>query len=73
MAVASDIRFETSLLDRLAAVLSTWAEKRAKRAMYRTTLRELNHLSGRELADLGLHRSQLKSMAFEAAYGPRFM
>lgn len=73
MAVASDIRVENSLLERLATVLSTWAEKRAKRAMYRTTLRELNHLSCRELADLGMNRSQLQSLAFEAAYGPRFM
>lgn len=73
MAVASDIRVENSLLERVATVLSTWAEKRAKRAQFRTTLRELNELSGRELADLGLHRSQLKSVAMEATYGPRVL
>ena len=38
----------------------------ARRRLYRETLRELNTLSNRELADLGLHRSQIKRVAIEA-------
>jgi uncharacterized protein YjiS (DUF1127 family) len=41
----------------------------AKRSVYRATVSELTFLSGRELADLGIHRSAIKSIAFEAAYG----
>ncbi|MEO9782417.1 MAG: DUF1127 domain-containing protein [Sedimentitalea sp.] len=36
--------------------------------VYRHTLSELSVLSDRELADLGLHRSMLKRIAYQAAY-----
>ena len=36
--------------------------------VYRKTLNELQSLSSRELADLGLHHSQLRSVAYKAAY-----
>ena len=36
---------------------------------YRDTLSELNHLGDRELNDLGLHRSQFRTIARNAAYG----
>ena len=36
--------------------------------LYRKTLIELSELTTRELADLGLHRSMLKRVAYEAAY-----
>ncbi|KUP91700.1 DUF1127 domain-containing protein [Tritonibacter horizontis] len=41
----------------------------AQYRVYRETLNELNALSGRELADLGLNRSMLKRAALDAAYG----
>ena len=44
------------------------AESRAKGRIYRVTLKELNTLSERELADLGMHRSELKRIAWRAAY-----
>ena len=44
------------------------SERYAKYALFRKTLRELDALSTRELADLGLHRSMLKSVAYEAAH-----
>lgn len=47
----------------------TLAARFAAARTYRTTLNELNQLSDRELADLGLHRSQLRGVAQEAAYG----
>ncbi|MGP1359032.1 DUF1127 domain-containing protein [Roseicyclus sp.] len=37
--------------------------------LYRRTLDELQALSARELADLGLNRSMLRQAAFEAVYG----
>ena len=39
--------------------------------VYRETLVELQALSTRELADLGLNASTLRSVALEAAYGKR--
>lgn len=50
-------------LDTIAAELRGFF---ARRRLYRETLRELNGLSNRELADLGLHRSQIKRIAIEA-------
>lgn len=41
----------------------------AKYKLYRQTLSELGQLTARELADLGIHRSQIRSIALEAAYG----
>ncbi len=35
---------------------------------FRTTVNELSALSNRELADLGLHRSTLKRVAYQAVY-----
>lgn len=56
------------LSDRLAGFFEAFKARRARNAIFRTTLRELNQLSERELADLGLHRSQIKQVAKEAAY-----
>lgn len=41
----------------------------AKRQMYKHTYRELSSLNNHELRDLGLDRSMLHNVAFEAAYG----
>ena len=41
----------------------------AQYRVYRETLNELNALSARDLADLGLNRSLVKRTAYEAAYG----
>ncbi len=37
-------------------------------AMFRRTISELSALNDRELADLGLSRSQLRRVAYQAAY-----
>jgi uncharacterized protein YjiS (DUF1127 family) len=55
--------------DRIAALRSELAERRAKYAVYTTTLRELSSLTNRDLNDLGLSRSMIKGVAIEAAYG----
>lgn len=40
-----------------------------QRKVYRNTVRELSALTDRDLADLGLSRSMIKSIAHEAAFG----
>jgi len=54
--------------EKFAAVWAQVVEARAKRGVFKQTVRELNELSSRELADLGLHRSMIKRIAYEAAY-----
>ncbi|EBA12787.1 DUF1127 domain-containing protein [Roseobacter sp. CCS2] len=59
----------TSLSMRFAAFRAQLADNAAKRKTYRTTLSELETLSTRDLADLGISRSMIKAIAHEAAYG----
>ena len=56
------------LADRVRAVFADLADRSRRARTYRTTQNELNMLSGRELADLGIHRSEIKRIAYEAAY-----
>ena len=70
MAYTNTIRAgNVSILDRLSAVARTVAAAVERRRLYSQTLRELESLSARELADLGLHRSVIADVAREAAYG----
>jgi len=71
MAYYNDVAQRTDLVERalgaVARVFEAAAERRAKQRVFRTTLNELSALSNRELADLGLHRSELKRVAWESA------
>lgn len=58
----------TGIADRVRAVIADVVDRAARKKVYRTTVLELNNLSGRELADLGIHRSEIKRIAYEAAY-----
>ena len=58
-----------NLSTRFAALRADFAAARAKRKIYTTTLNELEMLSNRDLGDLGISRSMIKSIAIEAAYG----
>lgn len=58
-----------TLGDRLTEIRTQAAEAWGNWRVYRRTLNELAALSPRELADLGLHRSMLRRIALEAAYG----
>ncbi|MEY4696118.1 MAG: hypothetical protein RIT14_546 [Pseudomonadota bacterium] len=58
-----------SLADRLPGLLAAVKASFARRAVYAQTVRELNVLTDRELADLGISRSAISSVAREAAYG----
>jgi uncharacterized protein YjiS (DUF1127 family) len=57
----------TGLSDWIAATRDRLRAARHTRAVYRQTLGELTQLSDRDLADLGLHRSQIAAVAREAA------
>lgn len=54
---------------RIAASAAAVRDAYARYKMYRATVNELQGLTGRELADIGLNRSMIKSVATEAAYG----
>ena len=41
----------------------------ARYRVYRTTLNELSNLSERELRDLGIARSEVRGIAYKAAFG----
>ena len=66
-----NITLPTSIpfMDRLSGLRATLYDKLAKRKVFLTTLSELQSLSNRDLADLGLSRSALRGIALEAAYG----
>ncbi|CUH63735.1 hypothetical protein TL5118_00593 [Thalassovita autumnalis] len=69
MANASILRTETfGIADRFAALIQDLQERRARRKLFRDTLNEMSALGDRELRDLGLSRSQLRSVAWEHAY-----
>ena len=70
MAYVSSNRTTTlGLVDRLAEIRKDMAEAWRTYRVYRQTLTELQALSMRELNDLGLNPSMLRSIALEAAYG----
>ena len=62
-----------------AALLPSWtglnrlrdalADRLVQRRRYRTTLSELDALSDRDLADLGLFRCDVRALAHAAVYG----
>lgn len=59
---------QSGLMDRVRGFFAELNDRMARAKVYRTTYAEMNALSGRELADLGIHRSELRRIAYEAAY-----
>ncbi|WP_420862996.1 DUF1127 domain-containing protein [Algirhabdus cladophorae] len=53
----------------LSGKLHTVADRLEKYALYRKTLNELSQLSNRELADLAIHRSAIRGLAYQSVYG----
>ncbi|MBJ3762269.1 DUF1127 domain-containing protein [Maribius pontilimi] len=56
---------------RLNRITSDMRARFTRWQTYRRTFNELQALSGRELNDLGLSRSAIRSVALDAAYGHR--
>ncbi len=74
MAFVSDLHLhlpEGGLRETLARKLGNIGESWRKWRLFRRTKAELAGLSDRELADLGLNRSMITSVAHEAVYGVR--
>lgn len=70
MAYATGIHSsESGLIERVADVTGSLRDSWRRFRVYRQTLRELSALGDRELADLGIHRSNIGAIAAEAAYG----
>ncbi len=61
---APSIRFSQSPLE---ALRTRWTQYRT----YRQTVRELNALTNRDLADLGINRAMIGRLAHEAAWGAK--
>ena len=56
---------------RLADAFARLSEARARRSLYRQTVRELRGLGDRELADLGLNRAMIHSVARDSVAATR--
>ncbi len=59
----------TGLVERLLAFSPAIAEAMRKRRLYTQTIHELNQLTDRELADLGISRLAIADVARDAAFG----
>lgn len=59
----------TGLLGRLSYAVAVSKARYARYKIFRDTLAEMQELTDRELADLGLSRSMIRREAYEAAYG----
>ncbi len=58
-----------NIFGRLVGFVHAINESMRKSMQFRRTMRELQALSARELADLGIHRSNIASIAYESVYG----
>ncbi|HRK42612.1 MAG TPA: DUF1127 domain-containing protein [Gemmobacter sp.] len=67
--VVSNRRSGISLGDLFANISANVKAALTRRAVYSRTLAELNALTDRDLADLGVSRHQIADLAREAAYG----
>jgi len=70
MALVNEVNsIESGLFRRLSNAVTNYREMRQRNRVFRQTRRELNALTERELADLGIARSMITRIAREAAYG----
>lgn len=56
-----------NIMEALALRISKFAKKLARYSRYRNTVTELSLLSDRDLADIGIHRSQIHNVALQEA------
>ncbi len=56
---------------RFAKMVADLRDYMARRSVYRQTLNELDQLSDRDLSDLGMSRANIRSVAYEAAWGAK--
>ncbi|MGH1415897.1 MAG: DUF1127 domain-containing protein [Pelagimonas sp.] len=70
MAYATQISTDaqSGLAARFTDIMIDLRARMARRKVYKDTIRELQLLSNRDLADLGLNRSIIRRVAYQAAY-----
>ncbi|MCQ0970803.1 DUF1127 domain-containing protein [Paracoccus sp. TK19116] len=68
-AYSTPIAEQNGILGKVGAAFQRLQENRDRRAIYRRTVRELNDLTNRDLDDLGINRSMISSIAYDAAWG----
>lgn len=66
--VSSHRTIGSSLSSRIAGLHADLTTRYSQYRAYRTTLGELSNLTTRELADMGIHPANIRSIAYEAAY-----
>lgn len=69
LAAGSHAGAANGVLDHIAALLRDWREGARLRRAVEQTRRELDRLSDRELADLGLTRWEIDQVARRSVYG----
>ena len=65
---AIDVFNNRKLVARDMGIINGFAQRVKRYRTYRQTLEELESLSDRELADLSISRSQIRGIAYRAAY-----
>lgn len=60
---------EWGILASVNGLVARIGDARRRYSVYRQTITELNALNDRDLADLGIARSSINTIATEAAYG----
>jgi uncharacterized protein YjiS (DUF1127 family) len=72
MAYATDSRAAgASLIQRISEFRAAINDRVTAYRLYRQTMEELGRLDDRDLNDLGINRSMIKTIATEAAYGAK--
>lgn len=73
MATSIDTRRSATavLSEDLSAAIYAAMQRVVNYRTYRRTVNELSQLSAHDLADLGLHRSEIRRVAHETVYGHR--
>ena len=68
MEYVSNIAVSKTAPNAIRGWFATLSQRFADNRLYARTLRELESLGDRELADLGLSRSSLRDVAYQAVY-----
>jgi uncharacterized protein YjiS (DUF1127 family) len=77
MAYTSDLRLaqpraaQTGIAGRLQTIMADLSQRYARYRVFRDTVNDLAILPDSVLADMGLNRSQIRSVAYEYAYGAK--
>ena len=69
MAYVNNTRTASPALAEVGGIFKSIKVALERRAVYARTVRELNGLTDRELADLGISRVSIRDVAAQAAYG----